>query len=260
MWNLKNWRRERILARHLPGAEAWWEARSMLPLLQGLSGEELERLRELAVLFLHEKSVEPIAPLEMNEAMRLELALQACLPILRLGLDWYAGWRSIVVYPSGFIAEHEEVDEAGVVHAGRVPLSGESWLGGPVVLAWSDIETGAELDGYNLVIHELAHKLDMLNGDANGMPPLHRDMGQPAWTAAFSEVYRDLRARLERGAPTPIDEYAAESPAECFAVLSEAFFEQPHTLRTSYPDAYEQLRLFYRQDPGARLPPASIID
>lgn len=255
MWSLKHWRRQRILDRHGPSAAAWHEAVSMLPLLQGLSEAERTQLRELAVLFLHGKSVEPIAPLEMNEAMHLELALQACLPILHLGLDWYAGWHSIVVYPSGFIAEREEVDEAGVVHASRVPLSGESWLGGPVILAWSDIETGTALDGYNLVIHEFAHKLDMLNGDANGMPPLHRDMDLPAWTEAFSGVYHDLLRRLERDEPTPVDEYAAESPAECFAVLSEAFFERPHALRSAYPAAYEQLRRFYRQDPTARLPP-----
>lgn len=256
MWSLKAWRRERILARHGVADAALREAIVRLPLLDGLEPGELERLRELAVLFLHEKSLEPIAPLEMNDTMRLELALQACLPILHLGIDWYAGWRSIVVYPTGFIASRQEVDEAGVVHASRIHLSGESWLGGPVILAWSDIETGAELNGYNLVIHEFAHKLDMLNGDANGMPPLHRDMAQPAWTAAFADAFKDLEARLERGEPTPVDDYAAESPAECFAVFSEAFFELPHVVRDAYPDVHAQLVRFYRQDPAARLPAA----
>lgn len=254
MFGLKQWRRRRVLARASVSAANWQRVERRLPLLDGLTPPERQRLRELAILFLHEKVLEPVEDLELDLDMRLSLAVQACLPILHLGLDWYAGWRSIVLYPAGFLAAREEVDEAGVVHQTRQHLSGESWLRGPVVLAWSDVECGFERDGYNLVIHELAHKLDMLNGDANGMPPLHAGMPRAAWTRAFATAYADLEARLERGEEPPLDPYAAESPGEFFAVLSEAFFELPHTVREVYPEVYEQLAAFYRQDPAARLP------
>ena len=254
------WRRTRILERHAIPPAAFDATVAALPILRGIDTPERTRLREAASLFIHDKTFSAAGGADVDEATQYIIALQACLLTLNLGEDSYRGWSEIILYPDEFLRDLEEIDEAGVVHRSRDILAGESWHGGPLVLSIADVETSGQADGVNVVLHEFAHKLDMLNGDANGMPPLHRDMGQPAWTAAFSEVYRDLRARLEQGAPTPIDEYAAESPAECFAVLSEAFFEQPHTLLTSYRDAYEQLRLFYRQDPGARLPPASIID
>lgn len=133
-------------------------------------------------------------------------------------------------------------------------MTGESWLAGPVVLSWADAEMRGDEHGYNVVIHEFAHKLDMLNGEANGFPPLHAGMDRGAWSRDFSAAYEDCRARLERGEPARIDPYAAESPAEFFAVLSEVFFEIPDAVLAEYPGVYRQLAAFYRQDPAARLP------
>jgi Mlc titration factor MtfA (ptsG expression regulator) len=101
------------------------------------------------------------------------------------------------------------------------------------------------------VIHEFAHKLDMANGAADGRPPLHAGMDARAWTAAFTEAYEGFCDALERGRDTWLDPYAAEHPSEFFAVISEAFFEDPAQTKRRYPDVYEQLRLFYRQDPAA---------
>lgn len=248
MWRYKTWRRRRILARNPLPEALWREARSRLPLVHRLDHEEQARLRDLTVLFLHEKIFEPVSGLELTDAIRLEIALQACLPILNLGLDWYDGWRAIIVYPGDFVPQHEEMDEAGVVHLSREPLSGESWQNGPVILSLSD---SAAVDGGNLVIHEFAHKLDMLNGDANGLPPLHREMSVGDWAKAFSTAFEDFQARVTRGESTAIDDYAAEDPAEFFAVLSEVFFESPSDLGELYPAVYKQLRRFYRQDPAA---------
>jgi Mlc titration factor MtfA (ptsG expression regulator) len=120
-----------------------------------------------------------------------------------------------------------------------------------------------------VVIHEFAHKLDMRNGEPNGFPPLHRGMDARAWKRAFSEAYGDFVRRVEAAErlpkrrsqaaldALPIDPYAAESAAEFFAVASEAFFETPELLAPAYPAVYEQLRLFYRQDPNARLAAAA---
>jgi hypothetical protein len=131
-------------------------------------------------------------------------------------------------------------------------MSGESWLAGPVILSWADAELRGK-SGYNVVIHEFAHKLDMLNGDPNGFPPLHAGMDREGWSRAFSAAYEDFRGRVERRDVTAIDPYASESPAEFFAVLSEAFFETPGAVRAEYATVYDQLSAFYRQDPAARL-------
>jgi len=201
--------------------------------------------------------------------MRVEIAAQACILVLELGIEWYDGWTDVIVYPSQFMPEREEMDEAGVVHLTRDPMAGEAWLGGPVILSYEDValagDKHARVAGYNVVIHEFAHKLDMRNGDANGFPPLHRGMDFKAWKGAFSAAYDDFRARVERADRMPerraqaaydalaMDPYASESPAEFFAVGSEAFFETPERLAPAYPAVYEQLALFYRQDPLARL-------
>jgi hypothetical protein len=181
--------------------------------------------------------------------MRVSIAAQACLPILALGLDWYAGWSGIVVYPGDFRVKRSEVDEHGVVHEWDDDLAGEAMPGGPVVLSW---DAAAHDPAMNVVIHEFAHKLDMLNGEADGQPPLHAGMDRAAWKRAFGEAYRGFCDALERGKDTWLDPYAAEHPSEFFAVVSEAFFEDPLQTRRRYPDVYEQLRLFYRQDPAAR--------
>ena len=120
-----------------------------------------------------------------------------------------------------------------------------------MILSWADAERSG--DGYNVVIHEFAHKLDMLNGDANGFPPLHADMDRARWSATFGAAYEEFCARVERREETAIDPYAAENPAEFFAVLSEAFFETPDAVRSEYPAVYGELAAFYRQDPALRL-------
>lgn len=213
-------------------------------MLARLDESETERLRRLATLFLHHKRFLGAHGLEVDEAMRLDIALQACLPILNLGLAWYEDWVTVIVYPEDFLPEHEYVDEAGVVHVERSPHSGEAWERGPVLLSWDEVNHSE-----GLAIHEFAHTLDMRNGEANGMPPLHRDMSPRAWEKAMSAAFRALNDRLARGIPPPIDPYAATDPAEFFAVTSEYFFADPHTLEDAYPEVYGQLRLFYRQDP-----------
>lgn len=248
----RDWHRRRVLRRARLPDTLWSAAVSMLPLLRGLSTAERARLHDLSTLFLHEKAFEAAGGLVLSDEMLTVIAAQACLPILNLDLDWYEGWSSVIVYPGEFVPHREEVDEAGVVHMRRDPLSGEAWLQGPVILSWEDIALSGACDGYNVVIHELAHKLDMLNGDPNGFPPLHRDMNPQHWTSVFTAAYDDMNAQLDAGADTAIDPYAAEAPDEFFAVLSEYFFEQPQLVRTTYPEVYQQLSAFYRQDPAAR--------
>lgn len=255
---LRRWWRQRLLRRERIPLRRWQVCVARLPALSHLSTRELVRLRELASLFLHEKAIVGAGGLEVDDDMRTVVAAQACLLVLNLGLDYYDGWHEVVLYPGTFIVEREEQDAAGVVHQTRRTLGGEAWGRGPVILSWEDARPGAGArrhgDASNVVLHEFAHKLDMLTGPANGMPPLHRGMVPQAWTQALSQAYREFRRDLQEQHHSPIDPYGAESPAEFFAVLSEVFFESPHRLHELYPAAYRQLVLFYRQDPRARRP------
>ncbi len=250
----REWRRRRALARIAIDEEQWRQAESAPPLdtlLAHLSADERRRLRQLAQEFLATKEWSGAQGLELAAPMQLAIALQACLPILHLGLDWYDGWVGIVVYPGDFVIPRQVMDEAGVLHEYDDDVMGEAWEGGPVLLSWFD--DPAEAGGVNVVIHEFAHKLDMTNGAADGLPRLHGDMSRHDWLAAFEPAYDDFCRRVDeadrRGLETELDPYGAESPAEFFAVMSEAFFQTPRLLRRQYPAVYERLERFYRQNP-----------
>jgi len=142
--------------------------------------------------------------------------------------------------------QRTETDEHGVVHEWDDELAGEAMPGGPVVLSWDAATNDPEI---NVVIHEFAHKLDMLNGAADGLPPLHTGMDRATWAKAFEGAYEGFCDAVEHDKETWLDPYAAEHPSEFFAVISEAFFEQPAETKRRYPDVYDQLRLFYKQEP-----------
>ncbi len=256
MWSLSEWRRQRILAQHPVAADVWHNVRQHLSILDGLTDEQDKWLRDSSVLFLQDKHLTPMPGVEMNEEGRLLLAAQAQLPLLNLvDLDWYQGFHESVLYPDDFISPQRHRDSSGVEHEWEGHHSGEAWQHGPVVLAWPGVLSSGGWEGYNLVIHELAHKLDMLNGAANGMPPLHSSMHVTDWTQAMQQAYDHLNHYLDHHNPdhAPIDPYAAENPAEFFAVTSEYFFSAPDLLNHAYPLVYQQLSLFYRQDTLARL-------
>ncbi|MFZ3323429.1 MAG: M90 family metallopeptidase [Usitatibacter sp.] len=238
--------------------------------MRGLDAAEKARLEALSEAFMRKKRYSGTHGLEVTGEMRLDIAAQAAILVLELGIEWYGGWTDVIVYPAQFAPEREVMDEAGVVHLTNDPMAGEAWLGGPVILSYEDVamtgDEDARVAGYNVVIHEFAHKLDMRNGEPNGFPPLHADMDPRKWKRAFASAYEDFCAEVDAADALPggddmqdaldalaIDPYAAESPAEFFAVASEAFFETPELLMPAYPDVYAQLKAFYRQDPAARL-------
>jgi MtfA peptidase len=217
---------------------------------QALPRKDQQRLRRLTERFLRAKSFEGANGFTLNKSMRARIALHACLPVLNLGLDYYADWISIVIYPGDFRVQEEHMDEYGVVHPEIMDLCGQSMSQGPIVLSWEAIheEELAPAD-HDLVIHECAHKLDLLNGDANGFPPLHSGMNARAWARDFHDAYRRLCTALDSRGIYRLDPYAAEDPAEFFAVLSETFFTTPRIIHEDFPVVYEHLHDFYRQDP-----------
>lgn len=246
---LRNWRVRRIVARHPIPEPLWQRALQQCAPARRLGASDQATLRVLATLFLQEKSIEPVKGLTLDDADCVLLATHACVPILKLGIDWYDGWHSVIVYPDAFIPNRPQTDAAGVVHQTHTVMAGEAWGRGPVILSWEDVLHGGRRPGHNVVIHEMAHKLDMLNGDANGFPPLHRRMDRRIWTQVLSGAWDRLRKAHREGVPIPIDPYGLENPAEFFAVISEQFFEQPAALREHLPEVYRQLELFYRQHP-----------
>jgi hypothetical protein len=255
--------------------DLWDSTLAALPFTARLTIEDRGRLRALVAQLLAGKEMSAAGDLELTAAMQVNIAVQACLPVLNLGIDWYRGWTSIVVYPTEFLVPRAITDEAGVVHEYVEPIAGEAWDGGPLLLSWEDAHVGRDEAGpYNVVIHEFTHKIDMLNGDADGVPPfdrkLHPTLDPVRWTAVLHDAVDRLHAELElieRELPSgidpddddadpyyahlPLDPYAAHNEGEFFAVSSEAFFVDPARLRAAFPQWYELLVAFFRQDPAA---------
>ena len=240
-----------FILKHYPIDNSLWQQQMNAPLFYGLSHDEQNRLRELTTVFLYRKYLNGVQGMQLSEAVAVAVASQACLLVLDLGLEYYNGWVEVIIYPGAFRVERDVMDASGLISHENHMLGGESWLRGPVILAWDSAQSSHA--GDNVVIHEFAHKLDMLNGAPNGMPPLNRGMDRRAWTDAFSTAFARLNDMLDQHQTDTINPYAAESPAEFFAVCSEYFFTAPQQLLAQFPDVYRQLSLFYRQDPGQRL-------
>ena len=236
--------------------DLWQAAIEHLPYCQALDTDTQARLRNLALRFLRAKTFEGAAGLRVTDAMRVHVALQACLLILNLDFDYYAGWQAVILYPGDFRVSKEHVDETGVVHHWHEELSGESWERGPVILSW-DAAVAPSDARTNIVLHEFAHKLDMHDGTADGCPPLTPGLSRADWARDFQSAYAELCAALDSDEPVRIDDYAGTSPAEFFAVLSEAFFLAPTVVQSDFPAVYRQLVAFYRQDPLAVLAEAT---
>jgi Mlc titration factor MtfA (ptsG expression regulator) len=252
---LDRWRRRRALATLSIPDTLWQEALGALPLLRVYDEAELARLRELTVLFLDGKGIVGARGHEVTPLQRVLIAVQACVLVLYRDIRWFDGFENIVVYPGEFVPRWEWQDEAGVVHRNDEPLAGEAMEHGPVVLSWPDVAAAADWEAtvMNLVIHEFAHKIDMRDGDANGCPPLPPGLPAAEWKATLTAAYDDFAARVDEGGETTIDPYAAHSPGEFFAVLSEVFFADPPALLRDYEAVYRLFATFYGQDLAARL-------
>lgn len=246
---LRNWLTVRRVDKVRVPDTLWDTVEQRLGFLSYLTPSDRVRLRSLAREFLAVKQFYGAHDLVLDDEMRLTIALQACLPILNIGLHAYADWVGVVVYPGDFVVPRSHMDEDGVVHEFDDEVLGEAWEQGPVIISWQ--EDAGLRDGVNVVIHEFAHKLDMANGQADGFPHLPAGMSRLDWAKAFEEAYAELCRQVDADEDTALDPYACEHPAEFFAVASEAFFETPATLRDGFPCVYEQLAKLFGLDPLA---------
>jgi Mlc titration factor MtfA (ptsG expression regulator) len=250
---LRRWRMRRILTRHPIPHYIWQSVTRRVLVLRELDAVQMAHLREMTTWFLDQKLITGAQGLDVTASMRVAVAVQACLLILNLGVEYFDGWVEVILYPGAFRVHHVQMDAIGLVSNEASDLTGESWLRGPVILSWEDVErdTYNHHGGHNVVLHEFAHKLDGLNGVTNGMPPLRRGMIRKKWSEALSGAYATLCQQVAAGESTFINPYAATSPAEFFAVLSEYFFTAPNILKKFCPDVHKQLTLFYQQ-PASR--------
>lgn len=249
----RNWRDQRRIHKMGLTAQQWETAIADWPVMQRYQGAERDALREMTFRFLARKTFVSGAGFEFTDAMCIKVATMACVPILHLGLDWYDRWYTVILYEGGFVPNRAHRTSDGVVHAQGPGLSGEAWFRGPVILSWQAVNnSGAHAANglaSNVVIHEVAHKLDMLRDGANGAPPMHPDMRAGEWHRTFTNAWDRLQNDLQHNRLLPINDYGLTSPAEFFAVCSETFFEAPRHMREEMPEVYRLLCQFYRQQP-----------
>lgn len=225
----------------------WTAARARLRLLDAWDAAALERLRTRASAFLAQKAITPARELELDDERRVIVATLCCLPAINLGPDALLGWREVIVYPGQFrVRRHSHDGDSSVVTEWDDELAGESWSHGPVILSWADVEQdlAEPFEGLNVVVHEIAHKLDMADGESDGIPPLSGD-ARRAFKQAVREAYDALCVEVDAGRETVIDPYAAESHDEFFAVASEYYFSAPDVLAEHYPGVHAALASFY---------------
>lgn len=249
-------RRDKLLADPFPAA---WETVLQRDFAHWchLDDDERARLRDLVQVFVHEKHWEGCGGLVLTDAIRVTIAAGACLLLLGRDHDLYADVESILVYPNTVVAPERPMGffaRGGELVDAPTPIAGQAWQGGPVILVWDAVKRGARHaeDGRNVVFHEFAHKIDMLDGGADGTPPLPDGATRRTWAEVCAEIFLALKDR-DPDVRRVLDPYGATHEAEFFAVATEAFFERPEALADALPALYALLADFYQQDPRARM-------
>jgi Mlc titration factor MtfA (ptsG expression regulator) len=250
---LRRLRRRKILARPFPPAWHGYLQRNVAH-YRYLTAAEQARLRDDLRVFIAEKHWEGCGGLVITDEIRVTVAAQACLLVLGMEHNVYDRVRSILVYPHGFRDTHERAGPLGVVDGTGTAVLGQSWYRGPVILSWSDARDNSRHPrrGHNLVFHEFAHQLDMLDGVINGTPPLGSRQEYDRWKEVMTAEYRRLVSESTHGRATLLDEYGTTNEGEFFAVATECFFDLPEEMRRRHPRLYDLLRDYYRQDPAER--------
>jgi hypothetical protein len=246
----KKWRRKKIAQRPFPQD---WPAiiENNVPLYNRLSQPDKHELHRHILIFLSEKRFEGCGGLKITDEIKLTIAAYACILLLHRQTDYYPGLHSILVYPNAYVAHSVEHLAAGVVAEGPEVRLGESWHRGSVVLSWDDVQSAAGDGGspHNVVLHEFAHQIDTAFGQGDDTPVLQHSSAYRAWARILQKEYQQFCDDVEDNSYTVLDKYGATNPAEFFAVATEFFFQQPELLKTHHPDLYNELMLFYQQDP-----------
>jgi Mlc titration factor MtfA (ptsG expression regulator) len=248
----QRWRDARALKRRPIPDALWQHTLRRYPFLRRV---DEAALRRMTALFLDRKEFSGAHDLRVTDKMAVAVAAQACLPVLELGLQLYDGFVGIVIHRDEVVARREVTDEAGVVHHYDERLAGEAMEGGPMMLSWRDVAgSGASAErSYNVVIHEFVHVIDLLDGAADGVPPLPAS-ARADWVRTMQAEYDAFCRHTERGDDTVLDPYGAVGIDEFFAVAAEAFFVNGRAMRDEHPRLYERFAGYFRQDPASAGP------
>ncbi len=247
---------------------AWQATLARYRFLAERPPQDIARLRALTARFLQQKEFHGAHGFAITDEVALAVAAQAVLPVLHLpgGLNWYDDFVGIVMHPSEAVAPRKAMDVAGVMHEYEEVVAGEAMLHGPVMLSWQDVLASSITtdSGYNVVIHEFVHKIDMRDGaDADGCPPLPAGFGgshgaqgaRAQWLSVLQPAYERFREQTivaERfGGPAPwLDAYGATSIAEFFAVACEAYFVNRAAFAAEFPTLPPLFDAFFRPGGG----------
>jgi Mlc titration factor MtfA (ptsG expression regulator) len=245
-------RRERLRAEPFP--EHWRRIIEVrVPVFGRLSAEDQQELLGHTRVLLEEKHFEGAGGLLMRDEVRLTIAAQAALLLLRRDTDYFPRLKSIIVYPTGYVSSEPTRDDSGIWTESDDSLLGHTQRDlRAIVLSWDDVRAGAADpdDGSNLVLHEFAHQLDFEDGSTDGTPALDSGAQVRSWAEVLGRELDALREAADAGESTLLDPYGAEDPAEFFAVATETFFERGADLRRRHPQLYDELHRYYRQDPA----------
>jgi Mlc titration factor MtfA (ptsG expression regulator) len=247
---LKQRRRQKLLAEPFP--PAWLNIlNEQVVLYRHLDPAQQEMLRRQMRIFLAEKDFEGCRGLVVFEDQRVVIAAQACLMVLSMAPYCFDNVLTILVYPEAFRAPEQHPIGFDTALEDEGDRLGEAHYRGPVILSWADVKEDVSQPGYgqNLVFHEFAHQLDMLNGDADGVPALPRPL-RKRWERVMAKEYERLCDAADKGVETLIDQYGATEPAEFFAVVTEEFFDDPLNLRIEHPELYALLREYFCVEPA----------
>jgi MtfA peptidase len=251
-------REQAALQRRAVPDDLWKRTLVRYPFLRRRDDPQAAELRRMTSLFLDRKEFSTLGGLKLNDAIVVAIAAQACLPVLRLGLQLYNGFVGIVVTPDEVNLPQEMVDDDGVAHEWEAPLHGQTLEGGPMMLSWRHVRglgVATEQAAYNVVIHEFAHVLDFSNGAIDGMPALPAAIGAAEWQRTLQAEHAAFSARVEAGEPTVIDPYGTEALDEFFGVACEAFFVEPQRMKSEQPALYALLSRYFQQDPAEEMLP-----
>ncbi|MDB4954131.1 MAG: hypothetical protein JWO36_1700 [Myxococcales bacterium] len=250
-------RRRHVLEKPFPGTWAKILDRDVT-LLRRLDPALHPRLRELVQVFVAEKHWEGCGGVEVTDQHRVVIAAQACMLLVGINNhDLFSEAVSILVYPSTVVIPHRErgvFEVPPTAPSTETPILGQAFKAGAVVIAWDRALAGARDsdDHANVVMHELAHEIDMHDGPTDGTPPLPSATRRRAWAAACEPAFLELRAAVERGEHTFLGDYAAINEAEFFAVATEAYFTRPRALARALPALFGVLRDFYQVELAPR--------
>lgn len=250
----KKWRRNKTASRSFPSGWLGIITKNV-PYYRKLSIADQKELQRHILIFLSEKHFVGCGGLEITDEIRVTIAAQACILLLGRQTDYYPGLHSILVYPAAYVAKRVTHLPGGIIEEGFDVRFGESWRRGSVVLSWDNIRRDAAdiQDGHNVVFHEFAHQLDSSAGKGDSSEVLQRSSAFIAWARVLHENYEKLQKDIGGKRPTLLGAYAAQNPAEFFAVATECFFERSRELYDAYPDLYRELKNFYHQDPASLL-------